>query len=210
MRKLSRMRCVVAVTVLVTAGIAKANSIPAGSYDLTNVTVDGYQLTGSVTISSGGEVGAADIKLNDAALGNPVFTGVSSEGSTGYGPSTNYAFITAAGVGQLALEYLPTVDSAGDVDLCIASVGACNSYQASYLQVYGNTSFGYDPRGPQRWDAGCSSHEHKRERGREYVHAGAGNAGAARDWDSGGGTPDEKAETVELVHSHRKTNGQPC
>jgi hypothetical protein len=36
------------------------------------------------------------------------------------------------------------VDSAGDVDLCIASVGACNSYQASYLQVYGNTSFGYD------------------------------------------------------------------
>jgi PEP-CTERM motif len=144
MRKLSRMRCVVAVTVLVTAGIAKANSIPAGSYDLTNVTVDGYQLTGSVTISSGGEVGAADIKLNDAALGNPVFTGVSSEGSTGYGPSTNYAFITAAGVGQLALEYLPTVDSAGDVDLCIASVGACNSYQASYLQVYGNTSFGYD------------------------------------------------------------------
>jgi PEP-CTERM motif len=144
MRKLSRMQAVIGVMVLGAAGIANANSIPAGDYDLTNVVVDGYQLTGSVTIGSSGQVSAADIRLNDAALGNPVFSGVSSEGTLpGSTPSTDYAFVIASGVGVLALEYLPTVNSSGDVDLCIASAGDCDFYQSSFLGLYGLSGSGY-------------------------------------------------------------------
>lgn len=143
MSKLSRMQVVVAVMVLGVAGVARASSIPAGNYDLSDVTVDGYQLTGSVTINTGGQVSAADIMLNDAAAGNPVFSGIAAAGTgSGYGPSTNCAFVTAP-VGQLSLEYLPTLDSSGDIDLCILSAGDCNFYQASYMELYEPSSFGY-------------------------------------------------------------------
>ena len=145
MRKLSSVQAFALVIGLGIAGVARANSIPVGTYDLTDVTVDGYQLTGSVTTNANGLVSAADVKLDDSALGNPVFDAVASEGGpSGYSPSADFAFISAPGVGQLSLEYLPTVDGSGNLDLCILSAGDCNVYQASYLQIYGASSFGYN------------------------------------------------------------------
>jgi hypothetical protein len=125
---------------------AQASSIPAGTYDLNNVTVDGFQLTGTINLNASGIVSGAAITLEDAALGNPVFTQVTSAGGpAGYAPVADYAYISDTGVGQLSLQYLTTLDGSGNVDLCILSANDCNSYQASYLQIYNQSSFGYNP-----------------------------------------------------------------
>ncbi|HEV2576691.1 MAG TPA: PEP-CTERM sorting domain-containing protein [Acidobacteriaceae bacterium] len=149
MRRSVLMQVAVALaSVGIAAAAAHASTIPAGNYDLTGVTVDGFQLTGSVTLNGSGIVDAANITLNDSALRNPVFTEVNSAGGpTGYSPTADYAYISDPGMGQLALYYLPTLDGSGDVDLCILSANDCNSYQASYMQIYRGSTFGYNPVG---------------------------------------------------------------
>jgi PEP-CTERM motif len=139
----------VAVIALAGLGIvasAHASSITAGTYDLNDVTVDGFNLTGTLTLDASGIVTAADIALQDAALGNPVFTHVDSAGGpSGYNPVADYAYISDSGIGQVALYYLTSLDAAGNVDLCILSANDCNAYQASYIQIYKQSSFGYNP-----------------------------------------------------------------
>lgn len=125
---------------------AHASSIPLGSYDLTGITVDGYQLTGTVTLKADGIVDAANVELHDAALGDPVFTSViSAGGPAGYAPAADYAYISDAGVGQIELQYLTGADGSGDVELCILRASDCNSYQASSVQIYEWSSLGYNP-----------------------------------------------------------------
>jgi hypothetical protein len=125
---------------------AQGSSIAAGTYDLSDVTVSGFHLAGTVTLNASGIVSAADITLQDAALGDPVFTQIGSAGGpAGYAPVTDYAYISDPGVGQVALDYLTGLDGAGSVDLCILSAGDCNAYQASYLEIYEASSFGYNP-----------------------------------------------------------------
>lgn len=125
-------------------GAGYASTIPAGTYDLSGLSADGFQLTGTLTLNSSGIVDAAAIQLQDGALGNPVFTNISSAaGPAGYAPAADYAFISDSGVGQIALEYLTGLDGAGNVDVCTASAHNCNSYQASYMQIYEASSFGY-------------------------------------------------------------------
>lgn len=148
MRKLSRMQAIVVLMGLGIAGVAQASSIPPGKYELTNVTVDGFQLTGFVTTNSSGIIDTANITLEDAALGNPVFSYIQSAG----GPPGNssqgaYAYISNSSVGQLVLYYTTTLDSSGAVDLCIAGAKNCNGsgHNASYLQIYQASSFGYNP-----------------------------------------------------------------
>jgi hypothetical protein len=146
MRRLLLLQAAVALASLGIAPAARANTIPAGTYDLTDVTVGGFQLTGSVTLNGSGILDAAKITLKDSALSNPVFTNVNAAGgASGYNPAAAYAYISDPGVGQLALYYLPTPDGFGDVDLCILSANDCNSYQASYMQIYSGSSFGYSP-----------------------------------------------------------------
>lgn len=124
---------------------ASASPITAGTYALTNTYVDGFQLTGDVTLNASGLVTAADITLEDSALSNPTFTSVNSAGGpSGYDPVADYAYI-AGSDGQVALFYLTTFDASGNIDLCILSAGNCNSYQASDMQIYGASSFGYNP-----------------------------------------------------------------
>jgi hypothetical protein len=108
--------------------------------------VDGFHLAGTLTFNASGIVSAADITLEDAALSNPVFTQVTSVGGpAGYAPVADYAYISDTGVGQLSLQYLTALDGSGNVDLCILSAKNCNSYQASYIQIYNQSSFGYNP-----------------------------------------------------------------
>lgn len=123
---------------------AQASTIPAGTYDLTGVKVDGYELTGTVTMNSSGIIDAADLELDDAALDDPLFTTVNSVGHDGSAPVTDYAYIDSS-VGQVDLQYLTGVNSAGDVELCLFSANDCNGYQASYLQIYSQSSLGYNP-----------------------------------------------------------------
>lgn len=127
------------------AGAAYASTIPVGTYNLNDVTVDGYQLTGSVTLDASGIVDAANVTLNDPLLGNPVFTRVTSAGtSPGNSQQGDYADISDPGVGQLVLYYTPSVDGNGAVDLCIEGAKNCqgNGHDSS-LQMYGASSFGY-------------------------------------------------------------------
>ncbi len=123
---------------------AHASAITAGTYDLTNTYVDGYQITGDVVLNSSGIVTSADLTLNYAALGNPTFTHVNSAGGpAGNNPVADYAYIAGAD-GQILLQYLTTFDASGNIDLCILNV-TCNSYQASYSQIYLQSAFGYNP-----------------------------------------------------------------
>lgn len=135
------------------AAAAHATSPPitAGIYNLTGVTVSAgvntYTITGSVTLDSAGLLTAADLTLNDPSLSSPdpVFNTISSTGGpAGYDPLADFAYITTAAGGQLYLSYLTTFDASGNIDLCIASAGDCNSYQASYSHLNFASPFGYN------------------------------------------------------------------
>jgi hypothetical protein len=84
--------------------------------------------------------------LNDALLGNPVFSVISSTGGpAGYNPVADSAYLTTTGnTAQLYLSYLTTLDGSGNIVLCTVG-GVCNGYQDSYEQVYGASDFGYNP-----------------------------------------------------------------
>lgn len=140
------IQIVVALAGLGMATVGQADTIHVGGYGLADVTVDGFQLTGTVTLNGSGIADAANVTLHDSALSNPVFTDVNSAGgASGYNPVADSAYIGDPAVGQLALYYLPMLDSSGNVDLCILSAKDCNSYQASYMQIYGQSTFGYSP-----------------------------------------------------------------
>jgi hypothetical protein len=138
------------LSVLGLSGAAYADSIPAGTYNLNNVTVQdstnqSFTLTGDLTIGGDGLVTAANVTLNDGAIGSPVFNVVSKTlGPTGFAPVADYAMIVAPGLGQLELYYLTSLDSSGNLDLCIYK-STCNTYQASTSEIYGLSSFGYSP-----------------------------------------------------------------
>jgi PEP-CTERM motif len=129
---------------------AHATPITAGSYELTGTTITAgstaYSLTGTVTVGSNGLFTAADITLNDAALGDPVFDVISSTGGpAGFDPVADFAYVTTAGnSAQLYLSYLTTLNGSGNINLCTVG-GSCNGYQDSYGQVYAASAFGFNP-----------------------------------------------------------------
>lgn len=116
---------------------ASASSIPAGSYDLSGVTVNGSALTGSVSLDANGMVTSASlgfISSNGAVLS---FTNISSTGTSGNNPVADFAYISGSN-GQVALYYFTALNASGGIDLCESGSG-CS--QASYLQIYSpNTS----------------------------------------------------------------------
>jgi hypothetical protein len=135
------------------AAHATSPPITAGIYNLTDVTISAgvntYTFTGSVTVGSNGLLTAADITLNDASLSSPdpVFSTITSTGGpAGYNPLADFAYITtnAASGGQIYLSYLTTLDTSGNIDLCILSSNNCNSYQASYSHLNFASAFGYN------------------------------------------------------------------
>jgi hypothetical protein len=125
---------------------AHADSITAGTYNLTDTTITGgstvYSLTGTVTIGSNGLLTAADIMLNDAALDNPVFDVIASTGSNGFAPVSDFAFVSGS-IGQLELQYLKTTNASGNIDLCTVA-GNCNAFQDSNGQIFVSSAFGFN------------------------------------------------------------------
>jgi hypothetical protein len=122
----------------------------AGTYDLTDATISigstAYSLAGMLTIGSDGLMTAADITLDNAAVGNPVFDVIGPTGGpAGYNPVADFAYVTTAGnTAQLYLSYLTTLDGSGNIELCTVG-GSCNGYQDSYGQIYAASAFGYNP-----------------------------------------------------------------
>ncbi len=123
--------------------------IAAGTYNLTDASIRAgdrrYSLTGTITIGSNGLMTAADVTLNDADLGNPVFNIVGHTGDSGYNPVADFAYITTTGnTAQLDLMYLTTLNASGNIELCVHGSN-CNGYQASTAQFYSSPGFGNDP-----------------------------------------------------------------
>ncbi len=147
---------VVAVLVLLFAlGLtAHATPVSAGTYLLTGTTETTMEggtiddsLAGTVTVGENGLICAADISLDDTALGTPVFDQIAAAaGTAGYNPVADDAYVSTTGdAAQLYLSYLTTLGAPADFDPCLDGSGNCNAYQASYVQIYTGSTFGYSP-----------------------------------------------------------------
>ncbi len=140
---------IVCLSVLGLSAASYADTIPAGTYNLNNVTVkdsanQNFTLTGDVTIGSNGLVTGANVTLNDAVPGSPVFNVVNTaSGPGGYAPVADYVQIVGK-AGDLDLYYTTSLDASGNIDLCILN-SSCNNYQGSYMHLDGPSSFGYNP-----------------------------------------------------------------
>ena len=139
---------IVCLSVLGLSAAAYADTIPAGTYNLNNVSVkdsanQSFTLTGDVTIGSNGLVTGANVTLNDGVLSSPVFNVVKkASGPGGYAPVADYVQIVGS-AGDLFLYYTTSLDASGNVELCILN-SSCNSYQGSYMQIKGPSTFGYN------------------------------------------------------------------
>ncbi len=124
------------------AAAASASPITAGSYTLTNASVDGHSITGAVTVNSIGVVTSTDLVFNDAAFTNsgklPTFNQVSSA-NTYNGLSQNY-LTSSDNSGQIALYFNLNANANGYFDLCLGSAQCGTStgtVSPATLQVYG-------------------------------------------------------------------------
>ncbi len=139
MRRLS----LVLLATLTTSGLAAAahaTPITAGVYSLQNAYVNGYSLTGTVTLNSAGTVTLANLTYNNPGFDNPALPNFNQVGITAAynGLSQNYLSSTS-GIGQLALFFDTTTDSNGRFDLCIGSAQcgtSAGTVDPASLQIY--------------------------------------------------------------------------
>lgn len=146
------MRCLTLLLALTSVpgltATAHATPISAGVYTLQNASVNGYSLTGTVTLNGSGNVTASNLTYNNASFNNPglpTFNQVSST-NTYNGLSQNYLSSTGNS-GQIAFYFNTFADANGFLDLCIGSAqcGTAGGTTApSNLQIYGfyNSSTG--------------------------------------------------------------------
>lgn len=140
MRRLSLALLAVLTTPGLTAA-AHATPITAGVYTLQNAYVNGYSLTGTVTLNSAGTVTLANLTYNNATYNNPALPNFNQVGITAAynGLSQNYLSSTS-GIGQLALYFNTNTDANGRFDLCIGSAQcgtSAGTVDPATLQIYG-------------------------------------------------------------------------
>ena len=122
-------------------GVAHADTITAGVYNLYDAYVAGYSVTGSVVLNSSGFVTASDLTFNDAKVANPGLPVFSVLNITNVynGLSQNY-ITTNTYSGQIALYFNTLADANGNLNLCIGSAKCGTSpgtMDPSTLQIYG-------------------------------------------------------------------------
>lgn len=130
---------------------APASTIAAGVYNLDNAFVDGYSVTGTVTLNGAGNITVANLIFNDPSFDNPglpVFNQVSST-NVYNGLSQNYIG-SSSSAGQIGLYLNTTSDAMGLFDLCLGSAQCGTSpgtTDPSSLQIYGfyNSATGSNP-----------------------------------------------------------------
>jgi hypothetical protein len=116
---------------------AYASSIPAGTYSLTGVKVDGSPLTGTITFGANGLATSAALVYADAAHGSPTFTHIESTGVKN--ANTDFVYVSGS-TGEVELYYFNTLNAAGGINLC-ETRGQCAA--SSSLKF----SREYDPSG---------------------------------------------------------------
>ena len=120
---------------------AHATTITAGVYTLQNASVDGYTVTGTVTVNNTGAVTAANLIFNDAYFDNPglpTFNQVSLAAAYN-GLSQDYLSNATNGA-QMSLFFNTTANANGYFNLCIGSAQCgttVGTVGPSNLQVYG-------------------------------------------------------------------------
>jgi PEP-CTERM motif-containing protein len=130
---------------------AHASTIAAGVYNLDNVFVDGYSVTGTVAINSAGNATAAGLTFNDPAFDNPGLPYFNTILITNVynGLSQNYIG-SSSNAGQIALYFNTTASTDGHFNLCIGTAQCGTSMGTvapSTLQIYGfyNNATGSNP-----------------------------------------------------------------
>jgi hypothetical protein len=142
MHRFRRLQLAAALVAGVCASGSKASSIPMGTYALNGVTVDGFQIDGTMTLDTNGFVNAADIQLMDPEMGNPTATSVLPTGVSSGSAPADVAVIGDPGVGQLDIAYLTTPNGGGELQLCILAANDCSSSQASFGEIYNLPGYG--------------------------------------------------------------------
>lgn len=146
-----RLLYLLSLSILGISVAAHASTITAGVYNLENAYVDGYSVTGTVTLNDAGSATAANVTFNDLSFDNPglpTFDQISST-NTYNGLSQNYIG-SSSNAGQIGLYFNTTADALGNFDLCIGSAQCGTSMWTvapSSLQIYGfyNSEMGSNP-----------------------------------------------------------------
>ncbi len=130
---------------------AHAGTITAGVYDLNGAYVNGYSITGTVTLNSAGNATTANLTFNNPSFNNPGLPNFSLISFTNAynGLSQNY-LTSANNAGQVALYFNTTSDANGYFNLCLSSAQCGTStgtQNPSALQLYGfyNSATGSNP-----------------------------------------------------------------
>lgn len=122
-------------------GVARANTISAGVYNLYDAYVAGYSVTGSVVLNSSGMVTASNLTFNDPKIANPGLPLFDILNITNVynGLSQNY-LTTSTSSGQIALYFNTLADGNGNLNLCLGNAqcgSAPGTMDPSTLQIYG-------------------------------------------------------------------------
>ena len=141
----------VSISILGFTIAAHASTITAGIYNLDGAYVNGYSVTGTVTLNSSGTATMANLTFNNPNFNNPglpYFSSISTA-NTYNGLSQNYITSTS-NAGQIALYFNTFSDGDGYFNLCIgnAQCGTTPGTVApSALQLYGfyNSQVGSNP-----------------------------------------------------------------
>jgi hypothetical protein len=120
-------------------GVARANTISAGVYNLYDAYVAGYSVTGSVVLNSSGMVTASNLTFNDPKIANPGLPLFDILNITNVynGLSQNY-LTTSTSSGQIALYFNTLADGNGNLNLCLGNAqcgSAPGTMDPSTLQI---------------------------------------------------------------------------
>ncbi|HEU4636133.1 MAG TPA: hypothetical protein VFS41_08145 [Edaphobacter sp.] len=140
-----------ALTALGFSGVAQANTISPGVYNLYDAYVAGYSVTGTLNLKKSGEIASSHLTFNDPNVANtdlPLFNVVDIS-NTYNGLSQNY-LTTKTSSGQIALYFNTIADANGNLDLCLGSAQCGTSpgtINPSTMQIYGfyNPAVGSNP-----------------------------------------------------------------
>jgi hypothetical protein len=128
---------------------AYASTITAGVYNLDDAFVDGYSVTGTVTLNGSGNVTLANLTFNDPTFDDPGLPKFNQAWLTAAYNGLSQNYITSSS-GQIALYFDTTATAGGNLNLCLgyAQCGTSpGTVGASTLQIYGfyNSATGSNP-----------------------------------------------------------------
>jgi hypothetical protein len=133
------------------SGVAQADTISPGVYNLYDAYVAGYSVTGTVNLKSSGMIASSHLTFNDPDVANTElpFFNVLNITNVYNGLSQNY-LTTKTSSGQIALYFNTVADENGNLNLCLGNAQcgtSAGTTDPSTLQIYGfyNPAVGSNP-----------------------------------------------------------------